>query len=100
MRDALIPGDVLTVTRLDPLARRTLFAIAKQIVARRRNSDHSRSRGPTPAPAPGLRQFRRSAQMLPALLRSAPALGGAGADKVGSTSAKPPNTAIMSRAAG
>ena len=52
---ALAPGGVLTVTRIDRLARSTLgwFAIVKQIVDARQNSAPSRSRGPTPAPAPG-----------------------------------------------
>ena len=36
-----------------------------------------------------LRQFRFPTHALPALLRPAAALGGAGADKVSSTSAKP-----------
>ena len=45
-------------------------------------------------------QFRRSAHVLPALLRPAAALGGAGADKVPlHTSAKPPNTARRSATA-
>jgi hypothetical protein len=43
------------VTRIDRLASSTvdLFGIIKRIVERRRNSDHWRSRGLTPAPAPG-----------------------------------------------
>ena len=55
MLKALTPGDVVTVTRIDRLARSTfdLFAIVKQIVDARHNSDHWRSRGRTPAPAPG-----------------------------------------------
>ena len=55
MLAALVPGDVVTVTRIDPLARSTfdLFAIVKQIVDGARNSDHWPSRGPTPEPAPG-----------------------------------------------
>jgi DNA invertase Pin-like site-specific DNA recombinase len=50
----LVPGDVVTVTRIDRLARSTfdLFAIVKQIVDARPKFGHSRSRGPTPAPAP------------------------------------------------
>jgi DNA invertase Pin-like site-specific DNA recombinase len=53
--DALAPGDIVTMTRIDRLARSTfdLFGIVKRIVTRRHNSDHSPSRGPTPAPAPG-----------------------------------------------
>jgi Resolvase, N terminal domain len=52
---ALGPGDVVTVTRIDRLARSTfdLFAIVKQIVDVADNSDRWRSRGPTPPPAPG-----------------------------------------------
>src|SRR5271156_3794476 len=48
---ALAPGDVVTVTRIDRLARSTfgLFGIVKQIVEAKANSDHSPSRGPTPA---------------------------------------------------
>jgi len=56
MLGKLAPGDVVTVTRIDRLARSTfdLFGIVKRIVdAKRRSFDHSRSRGPTPAPAPG-----------------------------------------------
>jgi DNA invertase Pin-like site-specific DNA recombinase len=50
----LAPGDVVTVTRIDRLARSTLdlFAIVKQIVDAG-SSGHWRSRGPTPPPAPG-----------------------------------------------
>ena len=49
------PGDVVTVTRIDRLARSPsdLFAIVKQTWTPRRNSDHWPNRGPTPAPAPG-----------------------------------------------
>jgi hypothetical protein len=52
---SLAPGDVVTVTRVDRLADSTfeLFAIVKRIVDARRNFDHWRNRGPTPAPAPG-----------------------------------------------
>ena len=52
---ALAPGDVVTVTRIDRLARSTfdVFGIVKRIVDAKANSDHSPSRGPTPAPAPG-----------------------------------------------
>ena len=55
MLEHLTPGDDVTVTRIDRPARSTfdLFAIVKQIVEARRNSDHWPSRGPTPAPAPG-----------------------------------------------
>ena len=69
----LAPGDVVTVTRIDRLARSTfdLFAIVKQIVDAKA-------------------QFRSLAEpwadtgthVLPALPRPAAALGGAGADKV------------------
>src|SRR2546423_11881882 len=54
MLHALAPGDVVTVTRIDRLARSTfdLFAIVKQIVDARRSFDPWPSRGPTPAPAP------------------------------------------------
>ena len=57
MLDRLAPGDVVTVTRIDRLARSTidLFGIVKRIVDAKRNSVHWRSRGPTPAPAPGAR---------------------------------------------
>ena len=49
------PGDVVTVTRIDRLARSTfdLFGIVKRIVAPRRNSDPWRNRGPTAPAAPG-----------------------------------------------
>jgi DNA invertase Pin-like site-specific DNA recombinase len=50
------PGDVVTVTRIDRLARSIieLFAIVKRIIdANKRNSVHWPSRGPTPAPEPG-----------------------------------------------
>ena len=55
MLKALAPGDVVTVTRIDRLARSTFdfFAIVKRIAMPRRNSDPWRNRGPTPAPAPG-----------------------------------------------
>ena len=53
--ESLAPGDVVTVTRIDRLARSTfdLFAIVKQIVDAGGNFGHWRSRGPTPPPAPG-----------------------------------------------
>jgi DNA invertase Pin-like site-specific DNA recombinase len=53
---AFAPGDLVTVTRIDRLARSTfdLFAIVKQIVDARRNSAPSQNRGPTPARAPGV----------------------------------------------
>jgi DNA invertase Pin-like site-specific DNA recombinase len=49
------PGDVVTVTRIDRLARGTfdLFAIVKRIVDARRSFDPWLNRGPTPATAPG-----------------------------------------------
>jgi len=49
MIDKLAAGEVVTVTRIDRLARSTfdLFAIVKRIV------DAKAQRGPTPAPAPG-----------------------------------------------
>jgi DNA invertase Pin-like site-specific DNA recombinase len=55
MLKAITTGDVVTVTRIDRLARSMfdLFAIVKQIGTPRRNSGHWPSRGPTPAPAPG-----------------------------------------------
>ena len=55
MLAALVPGDVVTVTRIDRLARSTfdLFAIVKQIVDAKALFVHWPSRGPTPAPAPG-----------------------------------------------
>jgi predicted site-specific integrase-resolvase len=56
MLKALGPGDVVTVTPIDRLARSTfdLFAIVKQIVdAKRGNSGRWPSHGPTPPPAPG-----------------------------------------------
>ena len=54
MLKAIASGDVVTVTRIDRLARSTfdLFAIVKQIVDAG-SSGHWRSRGPTPPPAPG-----------------------------------------------
>jgi hypothetical protein len=50
----LAPGDVVTVTRIDRLARSTfdLFAIVKQIVDAKAQF-RSPARGPTPAPAQG-----------------------------------------------
>jgi DNA invertase Pin-like site-specific DNA recombinase len=52
---ALAPGDVVTVTRIDRLARSTfdLFGIVKRIVDAKAQFRHLPSRGPTPAPAPG-----------------------------------------------
>jgi DNA invertase Pin-like site-specific DNA recombinase len=54
MLKAVAPGDVVMVTRIGRLARSTfdLFAIVKQIVDAKAQFRHSRSRGPTPAPAP------------------------------------------------
>ena len=51
----LAPGDVVTVTRIDRLARSTfdLFAIVKQIVDAKAQFRSPPSRGPIPAPAPG-----------------------------------------------
>lgn len=55
MLKAIGPSDLVTVTRIDRLARSTfdLFAIVKRSWTRARNSGHWRNRGPTPAPAPG-----------------------------------------------
>ena len=55
MLGKLGPGDVVTVTRIDRLARSTfdLFAIVKQIVDAKAQFRSWPSRGPTPAPAPG-----------------------------------------------
>src|SRR3954454_6570084 len=53
---AIAPGDVVTVTRIDRLARSAfdLFAIVKQIVdAGARNSGYWRNHGPTHPRAPG-----------------------------------------------
>jgi hypothetical protein len=53
----LTPGDVVTVTRIDRLAHSTfdIFGNVKRTVdARARNYDPWPSRGPTPAPAPGV----------------------------------------------
>ena len=52
MLGRLAPGDMVTVTRIDRLARSTfdLFAIVKRIVDAKAQF---RNRGPTPAPAPG-----------------------------------------------
>jgi DNA invertase Pin-like site-specific DNA recombinase len=55
MLKALAPGDVVTVTRIDRLARSALRPVRHRQAHRgtpRRNSGHWRSRGPTPAPAP------------------------------------------------
>ncbi len=51
----LAAGDVVTVTRIDRLARSTfdLFAIVKRIVDAGGSSGHWPSRGPTRPPAPG-----------------------------------------------
>src|SRR5262249_34579308 len=50
---ALVPGDVVTVTRIDRLARSTfdLFAIVKRIVDAKAQFESLTDRGPTPAPA-------------------------------------------------
>ena len=55
MLDRLVPGDVVTVTRIDRLARSTLdlFGIVKRIVNAQAQFRRSLSRGLTPAPAPG-----------------------------------------------
>jgi DNA invertase Pin-like site-specific DNA recombinase len=55
MLDHLAPGDVVTVTRIDRLARSTfdLFGIVKRIVDAKAQFRRLPSRGPTPAPAPG-----------------------------------------------
>jgi hypothetical protein len=52
---ALAPGDVLTVTRLDRLARSTfdLSVSSSASWTRMRNSDPWRNRGPTAPAAPG-----------------------------------------------
>jgi DNA invertase Pin-like site-specific DNA recombinase len=50
MLKQLTAGDLVTVTRIDRLARSTFDLFA--IVTPRRNSGHSRSPGPTRAPAP------------------------------------------------
>src|SRR5450432_1147474 len=52
---AVAPGDVVTVTRIDRLARSTfdLFAIVKRTWTPARNSAHWPSRGRTHQPAPG-----------------------------------------------
>lgn len=51
---AIGPGNVMTVTRINRLARSTfdLFAIVKQIVDARRIFGRWPCRGPTPEPAP------------------------------------------------
>jgi DNA invertase Pin-like site-specific DNA recombinase len=51
----LAPGDVVTATRIDRLARSTfdLLGIVEQIVDAKAQFDHWPSRGPIPAPAPG-----------------------------------------------
>jgi DNA invertase Pin-like site-specific DNA recombinase len=51
----LTSGDVVTVTRIDRLARSIfdLFAIVKRIVDAGDSSGRWPSRGPTPPPAPG-----------------------------------------------
>jgi DNA invertase Pin-like site-specific DNA recombinase len=50
-----LPGDVVTVTRIDRLARSTFdhSPSSSRSWTPRRNSAHWPSRGPTPAPAPG-----------------------------------------------
>jgi len=48
----LAPGDVVTVTRIDRLAR-SCSPSSNRLLTPRRSSVLSRSRGPTPAPAPG-----------------------------------------------
>jgi DNA invertase Pin-like site-specific DNA recombinase len=55
MLGKLAPGDVVTVTRIDRLARSTfdLFAIVKRIVDAKAQFRRSPSRGPPPALAPG-----------------------------------------------
>jgi len=52
---ALAPGDVVTVTRIDRLARSTfdLFGTSNRPWTPRHNSALSWNHGPTPAPAPG-----------------------------------------------
>jgi DNA invertase Pin-like site-specific DNA recombinase len=55
MLDRLGPGDVVTVTRIDGLARSTfdLFGIVKHIVDAKAQFQSSAEPWPTPAPAPG-----------------------------------------------
>jgi hypothetical protein len=55
MLKGLAPGDVVTVTRIDRLARSTfdLLAIVKQKWTPKRNFARWPSYRPTPAPAPG-----------------------------------------------
>ena len=55
MLKAIQPGDMVTVTRIDRLARSTfdLFAIVKRIVDAEGQFRSRRSHGPTPPPAPG-----------------------------------------------
>ena len=55
MLEHLELGDVVTVTRIDRLARSTFdpFGIVKRIVDAKASSDPWRNRGPTRAPAPG-----------------------------------------------
>ena len=54
---ALAPGDVVTVTRIDRLARSTFpstcLPSSRASWTRADSFDHWRSRGPTPPPAPG-----------------------------------------------
>jgi hypothetical protein len=54
-RSLMGPSDVVTVTRIDRLARSTfdLFGIIKRIADPRRISGRWRNRGPIPAPAQG-----------------------------------------------
>ena len=55
MLDHLRAGDVVTVTRLDRLARSTrdLLDIAEQLQVKARACAHWPNRGPTPPPRPG-----------------------------------------------
>jgi DNA invertase Pin-like site-specific DNA recombinase len=55
MLGKLAPGDAVTVTRIDRLARSTfdLFGIVKRIVDAKAQFGHSRSRGPIAPAAPG-----------------------------------------------
>jgi DNA invertase Pin-like site-specific DNA recombinase len=55
MLGKLAPGDVVTVTRIDRLARSTfdLFAIVKRIVDAEAQFRSLGNRRPIPAPAPG-----------------------------------------------
>jgi DNA invertase Pin-like site-specific DNA recombinase len=55
MLERLAPGDVVTATRIDCLARSTfdLFGIIKRIVDAKAQFRSVAEPGPTPAPAPG-----------------------------------------------